>query len=425
MNKYISMRKKADSEVAVVSVLLLDPSKIEEAAAVRLRAEDFATPEFGLLYNRLCSLRLLGKNWAEAETVAAIQDCRIEPPVIEAMFESSRVYLADFRYHLKTVIADSKKRQLAGALDTARESILSPACSMAELLAGLEAAIQQVRSEASIALYNAEQVGERSLAEKTREHVVEAWTGIPELDEAIGGFHGGDLSVLAARASIGKTAFALQVAEHNANRGRGILFVSLEMTEVQVFDRLVCHDTSISFSRIRGGKRVLGDDFGRVADSIRSFADMPMHIFAPSAATVSDIHTAAKICQARGNLSLVIVDYLSLIRPSNPRTERREQVGEICKSLKRIAKELDVPILALSQLNRQAEGETPTLGMLRESGSVEEDADHVVFVHRESRTVNEGQLIVAKNRHGQCGIVECVWNGARMRYTSAPTNWQP
>ncbi|MFN9752240.1 MAG: DnaB-like helicase C-terminal domain-containing protein, partial [Planctomycetota bacterium] len=109
---------------------------------------------------------------------------------------------------------------------------------------------------------------------------------------------------------------------------------------------------------------------------------------------------------------------LTFIKHPTGRLDRREQIGEICKQLKQVANDLEVPIMVLSQLNRQAEGEIPTLSMLRESGSVEEDADQVIFVHRQTRSDRDGKIIVAKNRHGQCGIVDADWDGTRMRYAT-------
>jgi replicative DNA helicase len=142
-------------------------------------------------------------------------------------------------------------------------------------------------------------------------------------------------------------------------------------------------------------------------------------VYAPSKSTTADIRTAARIAHARHGLNLIVIDYLTFIRHTDRRIDRREQIGEICKELKRLAKDLKVPVIVLSQLNRQAEGEVPTLAMLRESGSVEEDADQVIFVHRAERVSTEGQIIVAKNRHGQCGCISVDWHGTGMRYSVA------
>jgi replicative DNA helicase len=226
--------------------------------------------------------------------------------------------------------------------------------------------------------------------------------------------------VLAARSSVGKTAFALQIAHYNAKKERPVLFVSLEMSAVDIFDRLVASDTHISISKLRMGREGMTDEeFSEFLDSSEFMRDLPLTVLAPATATVSDIRTAAKISKAKaGGLGLVVVDYLTFIKHPNVRLDRREQIGEICKQLKQVANDLEVPIMVLSQLNRQAEGEIPTLSMLRESGSVEEDADQVIFVHRQTRSDCDGKIIVAKNRHGQCGIVDVDWDGTRMRYST-------
>jgi replicative DNA helicase len=408
-----------DHELAVMASVLVNPALLDETAAVNLSKEDFQTPAFGSLYERLMNLRLLGSSWSEAEAVRCIQQSGIERQVLSVMLEMGHVYQYDFKFFVKMILEYAKLFKLAKVIDDASQMIADKTATKATLEM-LEIGVQQLKADRELRLFDCMALGKMSLAAKDRENPVEAYTGLYEVDDLIGGFHAGDLSVLAARASVGKTAFALQIAESNANRGRPVLFVSLEMDAVDIFDRLIANDTSISISRLRGGRKSLNDsDLNQITESISTFKDLPLMVYAPSKATTADIRSACRIANARDGLSLVIIDYLTFIRHASGRMDRREQVGEILKDLKRLAKDLGVPVMVLSQLNRMAEGEQPTLAMLRESGSVEEDADQVVFVHRESRVANEGKIIVAKNRHGQCGAVDVDWDGRKMRYTVA------
>lgn len=407
-----------DHELAVIASVLVNPNLLDETAAVKLSKDDFQTPAFGNLYERLMNLRLLGSSWSEAEAVRCIQQSGIERPVLSTMLEMGPIYQYDFKFFVKMVLEYAKLFKLAKIIDEAGQMI-SDRTATKTTLEMLEIGVQQLKADRELRLYDCTTLGQMSLAQKDQDHPVEAFTGLYEVDDLIGGFHAGDLSVLAARASVGKTAFALQVAECNANRGRPVLFVSLEMDAVDIFDRLIANDTSISISRLRGGRKSLTDnDLNQISESISTFKDLPLMVYAPSRATSGDIRSACRIAAAKDGLSLVVIDYLTFIRHPG-KMDRREQVGEILKDLKRLAKDLGVPVMVLSQLNRMAEGEQPTLAMLRESGSVEEDADQVIFVHRDSRVATEGKIIVAKNRHGQCGAVDVDWDGRKMRYTVA------
>lgn len=406
-----------DCELAVLASVLVNPALLDDHASIRLAKDDFETQEFGELFARLMQLRLLGSSWSESEAVKCIQQSGITRGVIKTMLEMGHVYQFDYRHFVRQVLEVGKLHKLAALVDEAKTMVCDRSATK-QTLEMLELGVQQLKADREMRLYDCYALGKLSLEAKDQTNPVEAYTGLFELDDLIGGFHAGDLGVLAARSSVGKTAFALQISESNANRGRSVLFVSLEMDAVDVFDRLISNDTSISISRLRGGRKSLTDnDLSQISESISSLRDLPLMVYAPSKATTGDIRQACRIAAAKQGLSLIVIDYLAFIRPMDRRIDRRDQVSEICKELKRLAKDFGVPVLVLSQLNRQAEGELPTLAMLRESGAVEEDADQVIFVHRESRIAAQGKVIVAKNRHGQCGAIDVDWDGTRMRYT--------
>jgi replicative DNA helicase len=410
-----------DAEFAVVSALLLNPDLLKEAGANGLAPEDFETREFGELFARMRNLWIAGNSWSEADSARSIQGSGVDRSMLARMLDMGAIYAHDLKYFIKRVMETSRAYRLALVLEQASATISARNDGvLTEAIRLLEAEIEQLKADRSMKLYDCHQLGIMSEQAKRKVNVTKAETGLYEVDACIGGLHAGDLSILAARSSVGKTAFALQVAHYNARRNRPILFVSLEMSAVDIYDRLIASDTGISIAKLRAGRDGLTDEeFREYLDSSEYLRDLALTVHAPTSATVADIRTAAKVTKAKaGGLGLVVVDYLTFIKSSNHRMDRREQVGEICKQLKQVANDLEVPMMVLSQLNRQAEGEIPTLSMLRESGSVEEDADQVIFVHRQSRSDRDGKIIVAKNRHGQCGIVDVDWDGARMRYST-------
>lgn len=249
-------------------------------------------------------------------------------------------------------------------------------------------------------------------------------TGFVGLDRLLGGLQAGDMILLAARPSMGKSALGFQIAYQAAElSGRAVLFVSAEMSEEQLSDRLVASGARVSLTRIRAG-RISADEWGRVAQGIGRAAAVPLAIMDAPAVTLNQIRLAARRIQRDGDLGLVVVDYLQLMRGEN-RKRREEEIAAISRGLKALAKELKVPLLALSQLNRQCElrdDKRPRLSDLRESGSLEQDADVVVFIYRDE-VYNEdtedagiAEIGVAKQRQGPAGIVRLRWGGEHVRF---------
>ncbi len=244
-----------------------------------------------------------------------------------------------------------------------------------------------------------------------------------DLDALTGGLHAAELIVLAARPSMGKTALAMNIAENVAVRlGEPVLFVSLEMSAVELADRLLCSAARVNSHRLRTGT-LSHEDHKRLIQKASELSTAPLYVDDSPSRTVSEIAAAARRVRRlhQGRLGLVVVDYLQLIEPDNPRDSRQEQVARIARRLKTMARELRVPVLCLAQLNRQAEDakdHRPRLSHLRESGAIEQDADVVMFVHREEyyrhgedrkEHAGEAELIVAKQRNGPVGEVPLVW----------------
>ncbi len=258
-------------------------------------------------------------------------------------------------------------------------------------------------------------------------------TGFPDMDRLLGGLRNSEFLILAARPSMGKTAFAMNIAENVAiKQGSPVLFVSLEMSSVELIDRMLCSLAEVDGHRLRAGT-VRPEDNQRLIDKAADVNNAPLYVDDSPARTVTEIAAAARrIVKKAQSLGLIVIDYLQLIEPDDPRDPRQEQVAKIARRLKGLARELDVPVLCLAQLNRQAEAtkgnHRPRLSHLRESGAIEQDADVVMFVHREEyflsgeeqeRVAGEADIIVAKQRNGPTGDVKLLWQKQYTRFVSA------
>ena len=211
-------------------------------------------------------------------------------------------------------------------------------------------------------------------------------TGFTDLDALTGGLHDSELVILAARPSMGKTALAMNIAEYVAMQlSITTLFVSLEMSSLELADRLLCSAARVNGHRLRNGT-ISNDDRRKLVEKAAEISQSPLFVDDTPSRTMTEIAAAARRLKRRNKLGLVVIDYLQLIEPDNPKDPRQEQVAKIARRLKGLARELKVPVLCLAQLNRQAEvsrESKPRLSHLRESGAIEQDADVVMFVHRE------------------------------------------
>lgn len=254
-------------------------------------------------------------------------------------------------------------------------------------------------------------------------------TGIRELDDTITGLNRSDLIILAARPGMGKTSFALNIARHAAvTAQKRVAFFSLEMAREQLASRLLATESLVSGTKLRTGELNDGE-WARLIEGGDILSKASIYLDDNSSITVPEMK--AKIRRLK-NVDLVIIDYLQLMNSAKRIDNRVQEISEITRNLKIMAKELNVPVIALSQLARASEKRTehrPVLSDLRDSGSIEQDADIVLFLYREDYYQNEnppgedsdrnsGECIVAKNRHGELKTVSLHWQGEFMRFTS-------
>lgn len=244
-------------------------------------------------------------------------------------------------------------------------------------------------------------------------------SGFTDLDKMTAGFQKNDLIIVAARPSVGKTAFALNVAQNVGVRGKETIAIfSLEMSAPQLVQRMICAEAQIDASRMRTG-RFEGDDWERMAMAVGLLSEADIHIDDTPGITVNEIRAKCRRLNKEKGLAMIVIDYLQLIQGSGRRgANRQEEVSQISRTLKQMARELEVPVIALSQLSRgveQRQDKRPMMSDLRESGAIEQDADIVAFLYRddyydkESEKKNIIEVIIAKQRNGPVGTVELVF----------------
>lgn len=258
-------------------------------------------------------------------------------------------------------------------------------------------------------------------------------SGFYDLDSLTQGFQKSDLIILAGRPSMGKTAFVLNLTENILkNYKLPIIFFSLEMSKEQLIYRLLSNETGISQTRLKLGN-LYKEDWNNLKDSIQMYSKLPFFINDQADITIADIRSKIKsIIFERSQIGLIVIDYLQLLLNSKTKTENRvQELSQITRSLKGVAKEFQIPIIALSQLSRNVEtriNKRPILSDLRESGSIEQDADLVLMLYRENyynstiEKITSAELIIAKHRNGPLGIVNLVFQNDPTKFFNAFTN---
>ncbi|MCI0597540.1 replicative DNA helicase [Candidatus Parcubacteria bacterium] len=253
-------------------------------------------------------------------------------------------------------------------------------------------------------------------------------TGYRELDNVLSGLHPSDLIILAARPSVGKTSLALDIARNAAKGGVPVGIFSLEMSSEQLIDRMLAAESYVDAWKIRTGAVRDEDDFARIRDALETLSKAPLYIDDKPGNNILSMRAVARRLKRERGIGLIIVDYLQLMSPVGAKASDSlvQQVTEISRSLKSLARELEVPVLALSKLSRAVEqrGGKPRLSDLRDSGSIEQDADVVMFIHRDDKRnpdsdrPNIAEILIEKHRNGPTGRVELYFEDRRTSFQS-------
>jgi replicative DNA helicase len=431
-----------EAEQAVLGAVLFSNAAYHQLADV-LRQEHFADPLHGKLWSYMgrmiergqtCSPITL-KSYADAD----LREAGDASYLLELMGVS--VPEADALGVARVVVEAYAQRQAAEAVEAMRAPTDDPMARIAETAARLGELADNAAIDSPCRAFSAvvdDVLGTAEAVHKRGGGISGIATGFGALDDALGGLHPGELTILAARPSMGKSALAAGIGFKVAHGGVPVLFDSLEMTAESIGARLVSEWAEVPGHRIRQGT-VNSLDLDRYMAAGNARRDLPFYIDDSAGLSIATIRARARQAHRRHRIGLLIVDYLQLCSGSADRRDgnRVQEVSEITRGLKALAKELKIPVLALSQLSRAVEARSdrrPVLSDLRESGSIEQDADVVLFLFREEyylersdrrgspdhiASMGRAELIIGKQRHGATGVVELRFDGALTRFSNA------
>ncbi len=332
---------------------------------------------------------------------------------------------ANVKAYISLVSEKSTLRKLIRASQEISQECYSQQNPLSETLGHAEKAIFDIvmNRASGDSLVHVKDVLYRTYAEiemldKLKGRIAGVPTGFTALDSMLTGFHGGELIILGARPSMGKTSLAMNMAGYAAlYAGKSVAVFSLEMPREQIALRLLCSDAKVNMQRVRSGT-LTGDDWMRLAKSIGPMSNSKIYIDDTAGITPTQLRSRCRRLMMDKGLALIVVDYLGLMHADSKVESRQLEVSEISRSLKAIALELKVPLLACAQLSRanaNRDNKRPALTDLRDSGSIEQDADVVMFIHREGyydpecEEKNVGEILVNKQRNGPLGTVKVAW----------------
>ena len=424
-----------DAEKAVLGSMLKSQDARADAASL-LRAEDFYLKEHQEIYNTMLDMDHRGTG-VDITTVYSALKQRKTADMVGGMTYLSRlmdeaIVPSNARYYAETVSDKSKMRQLISEAEAIRDSAYSAELPPEDILDSAEQRILEIAHKTQRANYveidkilieNIRQLQEIESSGKDRGIP----TGFRDVDKILGGFQKTDLIILAARPGVGKTAWALNVAEHAASAGKKVMVFSLEMANIQLGERLLSMTSHVPLENIHRGE-ISAEEWENLSDAQESFYGLDMVIDESSMITPLEMkNKCRRFKQQKGELDLVVIDYLQLMSMGGYRIEQREkEIAAITRSIKIMAKELDCAVILLSQLSRGPEqrggDHMPKLSDLRDSGAIEQDADVVIFLKRDDYYSSEDEranidestgltcaVNIAKHRNGPVGIAYLTW----------------
>jgi replicative DNA helicase len=331
-------------------------------------------------------------------------------------------------------------------------SLIDAAAKINELGFQEDRDIEQVLDDAQSAVFSVVNTPMLRSFSAIKEELAEAWerleqlqkhersirgvpSGFQKLDNMLAGFQKSDLIILAARPSMGKTALALDIARQSATKhNTAVGIFSLEMSSQQLVDRMLAAQAGVNSWKLRTGKLNNDDEYERLQSAMAELAEAPIYIDDKASSTILTMRSVARRLKLEKELGLIIVDYLQLITPTNTRASDSmvQQVTEISRALKGMARELEVPVIALSQLSRAVEQRRgrPRLSDLRDSGSIEQDADVVMFIHREDKMNSDmgaeknniAEILIEKHRNGPVGKVDMLFDDEKTTFREVETS---
>jgi replicative DNA helicase len=423
-------------ERAALGSMLFDAEAVDAAVQCHLQAGDFYIRAHQRIFEAILSLDGKGLR-PDIQTV--IQELKQSGKISEAgdpSYISSLTTVipssANIEYYVQSILDHSLRRALLRVASEIGVSAYDETRNSPEILEEVEQSIFELRDNRQAFSYSKiDEVLTRTIdkideAYRTKQALTGIPTGFDRLNEMTSGFQPSDFVIIGARPSIGKTALALNMAAHIAFKHRKpTAFFSLEMSDIALAQRLISSEARVDGKNLRSGY-LSADDFRNILSVTGRINEAPFYIVDMPNMKLLDLRSQARKLRAQEKVEIIFVDYLGLIGHENNSLPRHEQISEISRSLKSLARELKIPVVVLCQLNREMErtgqGQPPTLANLRDSGSIEQDADLVLFLHKrplkakkdgeeEDKSAFEGyptELIIAKQRNGPVGVIELV-----------------
>jgi replicative DNA helicase len=433
-----------EAEQAVLGAIFLEPSALTVASEI-LIPEDFYRASHQKIFNAMLKLNDEGKVvdlvtvTEELAAAKLIEDTGGVSYLSE--LASSVPTAANIEYYARIVEEKSLLRRLIRTATEIASDGYSREDEVEALLSEAEKNILAVAQRKNAgAFHNIKDVLVRTYDNIEQMHqrageITGLETGFIELDRMTAGFQRNDLIIVGARPSVGKTAFALNIAQNVAHKtGENIAIFSLEMGAEQLVMRLLCAEGNIDAQRLRTGS-LTDEDWGKLTMAMGSLSNSGIFIDDTPGVRISDIRSKCRRLKQEHGLGMILIDYLQLILGSGRAGENRQQeVSEISRSLKQLARELQVPVIALSQLSRgveQRQDKRPMMSDIRESGSIEQDADIVAFLYRddyydkESENKNIIEIIIAKQRNGPTGTVSLAFVKEYNKFVNLETRYDP
>ncbi len=426
-----------EAEKSVIGAMLMDKEAVT-AALNMLTKEDFYSSQYAVIFESMAELFNEGKPIDLVVLQEKLKEKNISPEIAGIDFIRDILTAvptsANIRSYAGIVHEKAVLRRLIRVSEDIANTCYADKEQLEDILANAEKNIFKVlQSKSSGTLKPIEKIAENVLnrieeVSRSNESVTGLPTGFIDLDYKTSGFQPSDLVLIAARPSMGKTAFVLNVVEHIAIRKNlPCMIFSLEMSAEQLVQRMLAMETGIDSQKLRVGN-LNDNDWEQLIRGVVQVGNSKIIIDDTPGISITELRSKCRKVKLEKGLSLVIIDYLQLMTGSSRASENRQQeISEISRNLKSLARELQAPVIALSQLSRACETRTdhrPMLSDLRESGAIEQDADIVMFLYREdyykkdTEHINEAEVIIAKQRNGPIGTVKLVWKPETTKFVN-------
>ena len=426
----------SEAERAVIGSMMMDSDAIQ-IAAENLTAEDFYEGQYGVIFSSLVDMQRQGIGVDLVTIQSKLREMEVPPELTSTEFIGDLINSvptsANIKYYVKIVREKSVLRRLIDVTEKVAADCYLDRQPVEELLENTEKQVfDVVQKRSSGAFEDIREVVLRTLdgieqAAKKKGHVTGLETGFRDLDYKTTGLHGSELILVAARPAMGKTAFVLNMAEYIVLHSNSTVAVfNLEMNKEQLVSRMLAMNAKVDSQKIRTGS-LEDEEWGKLVESVRRLGNSNLVIDDTSGLTPAELRSKCRKLKMERGLDLVIIDYLQLMQVGGRRRadNRQQEISEISRALKIMAKELNIPVIALSQLSRAVEqrpDKKPMLSDLRESGAIEQDADIVMFLYRDeyynpdTELKGQAEVIIAKQRSGPTGSVHLAWLGQYTKF---------